>query len=52
MAIKIAIMSFCKDMKVSHVRIMADNMTAVIYINDMGGIESKECNQIAKEIWQ
>ena len=51
-AIKIAIMSFCKDMKAIHVRIIADNMTAVIYINNMGGIKSKECNQIAKEIWQ
>ena len=27
-------------------------MTAVIYINNMGGIKSKECNQVAKEIWQ
>ena len=52
MAVKIAITSFCKDMKDIHVRIMADNMTAVIYINNMGGIMSKECNQIAKEIWQ
>ena len=52
MAIKIAIMSFCEDMKDIHVRIMADNMTAVIYINNMGGIKSKECNQIAKDIWQ
>ena len=49
MAIKIAIMSFSKDMKDVHVRIMADN---VIYINNMGGIKSKECNQIAKDIWQ
>ena len=46
-----AIMSFCKDMKGIHVRIMAVNMTAVIYINDMEGIKSKECNQIAKDIW-
>ena len=52
MAAKIAIMSYCKDMEDIHVRIMADNMTAVIYINNMGGTKSKECNQIAKEIWQ
>ena len=44
-------MSFYKDMKDIHVRIMADNMTAVNYINNMVGIKTKECNQIAKEIW-
>ena len=36
MAIKIAIMSFCKDKNDIHVRIRADNMTTVIYINNMG----------------
>ena len=52
MAIRIAIMPFCKDIKDIHVRIMTDNMTAIIYINNMEGIKSKECYQITREIWQ
>ena len=35
-----------------HVRIMSDNQTAISYINKMGGTVSKECNDIAKVIWE
>ena len=35
----------------SHIRVLSDSTTAVAYINNMGGINSKECNAIAKDIW-
>ena len=50
-AIKFAIKSFfCKESNI-HVRIRCDNTTAVSYINKMGGIQSDNCNSVAKELW-
>ena len=34
-----------------HIRLRIDNVTAVIYINNMGGTKSRICNLIANEIW-
>ena len=31
-----------------HVRVMCDNVTAVTYINEMGGCKSEQCNSVAK----
>lgn len=31
---------------------MADNTTAVSYINEQGGIVSNQCNDIARDIWE
>ena len=30
---------------------MSDSSTAIAYINNKGGIKSKKCNELAKEIW-
>ena len=30
---------------------MSDSSTAIAYINNKGGIESKKCNDLAKQIW-
>ena len=30
---------------------MLDNMTAVCYVNKMGGTHSLPCNIVAREIW-
>ena len=30
---------------------MSDNTTAIAYINNMGGIKSSTCNEVAKDIW-
>ena len=30
---------------------MLDNMTAVSYVNKMGGTHSLECQLVAREIW-
>lgn len=38
--------------KQSHYLIRMDNTTAVAYLNDMGGVKSQPCNELAKVIWQ
>ena len=43
---------FCSDLENTHVRLLLDNSTAVIYINAMGGMKSHMCNTITKTIWQ
>ena len=50
-AAKLAVMEF-KSITCSHIRIMMDNTTAIAYINNMGGIKSHECNEIAKSLWE
>ena len=48
--IKFAIKSFFKERKDGHIRMMSDNVTAVAYINNMGGCRSSCCNKIAHDI--
>ena len=49
-AIEIGICTYCKNKNFLHVRIMCDNVTAIAYINNMGGIKSETCNNIACRI--
>ena len=44
-----ALRSLCKDLK--HVHLNMDNTTAVLYINNMGGIQSRACNDVAQDMW-
>ena len=37
--------------KNKHLKILSDSTTAVTYINNMGGLNSLECNDLAIEIW-
>lgn len=46
----LAVQSFCKDIRNSHVRIEIDNTTAVSYINNMGGTHSIKCNQLSRKL--
>ena len=48
-AIEIGIKSFYKKHK--HIQIFCDNTTAISYINNMGGMQSQECDSLSKEIW-
>ena len=50
-AIGIGIKSFYKT-EHKHLRLMSDNATAIAYINNMGGVKSKECNTVTREIWE
>ncbi|XP_062596107.1 uncharacterized protein LOC134257519 [Saccostrea cucullata] len=42
---------FCSDVTNKYVKLFMDNTTAISYINNMGGISSKKCDKLAKEIW-
>ena len=49
---KVGLFSFFKDNKdMKHIRVMMDNNTAVTYINNMEGIRSDLCDDIAFDIW-
>ena len=46
----IGIRTYCHNRSYKHIRVMSDNSVAIAYINNTGGIKSKKCNEIAKEI--
>ena len=50
-AIYLSLLALGKITPASHIRVLSDSTTAVTYVNNMGGITSKECNAVAKEIW-
>ena len=52
MAVEIAILAFRRNEHKKHVRLMVDNMTAVSYLQTMGGIKSPECNKLSRNIWK
>ena len=47
----IGVQTYSKGKNYKHVRVMSDNITAVSYVNNKGGIKSVFCNKIAKEVW-
>ena len=51
LAIFHALRALCAQMTDVHIRIVSDSSTAVYYIAKMGGIQSVQCNEIAKDIW-
>ena len=51
-AVEIAILAFCKNVHNKHVRLMIDNVTAVSYLQNMGGIKSPEYNKLSRNIWK
>ena len=50
-AVYLALSSLLNNETNVHVRVMCDNVTAVTYINEMGGCKSEQCNSVAKLIW-
>ena len=50
-AVYLALSSLLNHETNVHVRVMCDNVTAVTYINEMGGCKSEQCNSVAKLIW-
>ena len=50
-AILFGLGSFFDKLTATHIRIKSDNTTAVVYINNMGGVKSLTCHSVAKEIW-
>ena len=50
-AVKFGLKSLYKSKSDVHMRLRIDNVTAVTYINNIGGTKSRICNLIANEIW-
>ena len=42
--------SLCGDARNCHIKILSDNTTTVVYINNQGGTKPK-CNEVARQIW-
>lgn len=51
MAVLLGLQSFLSDIKNEHIRVQCDNVTAVSYINNFGGVKSLNCQKQAKNIW-
>ena len=43
--------AFCSQIRNTHVLMRLDNSTAVAYLNNMGGVKSASCNEMALQIW-
>lgn len=52
LAIYFGLRSFENLIQNKYVRILSVNTTAISYINNMGGIKSKKCNELVIEIWE
>jgi len=51
LAIFYGMKSFKNEIICSHIRILSDNITAVSYVNKMGGLKSPNCDKLARKIW-
>ena len=51
LAIFHAVRAFCSDMKHIHVSVQSNLMSAIAYVNHMGGIASFQMDQLALELW-
>lgn len=51
LAAGLGLKAFCSQMRNTHVLLRLDNSTAVAYINNMGGVKSRACNEMAIQIW-
>lgn len=51
LAIFFGLKCFFEHSKSMSIKVETDNTTAVSYINNMGGIKSKKCNDLSKIIW-
>ena len=50
-AAKLTLMALAPNVSHSHIRLMLDNTTATAYIDEMEGLHSPSCNEIALSIW-
>ena len=48
---KLGLRALCAKDEGVHILLQLDNVTAVTFINNMGGTHSKPCNNVAREIW-
>ena len=50
-AVLLGLKSLCNNTTGKYIRVQSDNTTTVSYINEMGGIKSVLCNDMAQTIW-
>jgi len=50
-AVLFGLQSLCRHLKSSHIKVLADNTTAVCAINNMGSCKSILCDQEVRKIW-
>lgn len=48
----IGLKCFANDLKNKEILLRIDNMTAIAYINKMGGVQYEHLNEITRQIWQ
>ena len=46
----LGVMAICNDIHDCHLQIQIDNITAVTYINNMGGVHSLGCNNLTQQL--
>lgn len=51
LAVWLAIQSLSDKLAGKHIKVLSDSSTAVCYIANMGGVRSRDCNEIARNIW-
>lgn len=51
LAILFTLKSFTSLLSGLHIKVLCDNTTAINYVNEMGGVKSKSCNDICLDIW-
>ena len=51
MAVLLGIKSLLGHRHDIHVRCQIDNTTAVAYVDHIGGVKSKHCNEVAIDLW-
>ncbi|XP_053389192.1 uncharacterized protein LOC128552195 [Mercenaria mercenaria] len=52
LAIFFALKSWAVDQNHVHIGVQSDSTTAIAYINNLGGMQNKAMDMLAKEIWQ
>lgn len=52
LAASLGLKSLCSGLRDTNILLRLDNTTAVAYLNNMGGVKSKACNEMALQIWE
>ena len=52
LAAGLGLKSLCSNVHDAHILLRLDNTTAVAYLNNMGGVKSKDCDLAARDIWR
>ena len=51
-AVHLALETLATAARSTHIQLKLDNLTAITYINKMGGTHSPKCNHVTQQIWE